>query len=336
MTPHSFLPGESDSRVTLETLDSYRTLWHSHREALPCNCPFVLPPWVQSWWTVFGAGGERLIFSVRRGQRVIGMAPLMLQGDTVRFLGDPRLSDYFDCIVEPGRERLFFQALLTHLSAMGMRRVFLGPSPPDSSVMTFFGQNKPFGGMDWFLTEDETFSRVRLPRSWDEFLSGLHGKQRHEVRRKFRRLHETGSVQLRKVSEVERVPQAMDTFLHLFTMNRTNKATFMTGPTVQFFRTLAVALAEEGLLRLFFLEVNGHPVASVFCVDHEGTRYLYNNGYDSRWQQMSVGTLSKLMSLQDAMVEGCEGYNFLKGAESYKARLGGHPIPLSCVHAALS
>ncbi len=326
----------SDCHVALETFDTYRTLWQSRSGALPWDCLFALPPWIESWWGSFGAHGEPHICSVRRGERVIGIAPMMVQGGKVRFLGDPRLSDHFDCIVAQGREGLFFEALLAHLAATGLGEACFGPSSPHSSVMKFFRENEPSEKVNWFFTADETYSDLELPPSWEEFLAHLDGKQRHEVRRKFRRLHEAGTVQFRKITEVEKTRQAMGTFLDLFTGNRAQKAAFMTGPMAHFFQSLAVSLAQEDLLRLCFLDVNGQPVASVFCVDHRGTRYLYNNGYDGRWQQLSVGTMSKLLSIKDAIEERCERYNFLKGAESYKTKLGGRPTPLSSVHVTLS
>jgi hypothetical protein len=56
--------------------------------------------------------------------------------------------------------------------------------------------------------------------------------------------------------------------------------------------------------------------------------YLYNNGYDGRFSSLSVGLLSKVISIKESIQIGKKKYDFLKGAEEYKHRLGGKPVPL--------
>ena len=41
-----------------------------------------------------------------------------------------------------------------------------------------------------------------------------------------------------------------------------------------------------------------------------------------------MGILSKVFSIQDAIEAGCTRYDFLKGQEVYKGRIGGNPIDL--------
>ena len=65
-----------------------------------------------------------------------------------------------------------------------------------------------------------------LPATWEEYLAILTSKQRHEVRRKLRRLAEAGEVNYRVVNDNTAVPEAMDTFLKMFTESRTDKAAF--------------------------------------------------------------------------------------------------------------
>ena len=82
------------------------------------------------------------------------------------------------------------------------------------------------------------------------------------------------------------------------------------------------------IAKLSFLEIDGNPVAAVMCFDYQSTVYLYNNGYDRRYRSLSVGLLSKLLSIKDSIQSGKKTYDLLKGSEPYKYRLGGKPIPL--------
>ncbi|HMK65233.1 MAG TPA: hypothetical protein VK564_05520, partial [Thermodesulfobacteriota bacterium] len=65
---------------------------------------FVLPQWLQVWWQVFGSKAEMMVRTVRTGDRVIGIAPLMRITDTVFLIGDPEVCDYSDFIITPGQE----------------------------------------------------------------------------------------------------------------------------------------------------------------------------------------------------------------------------------------
>jgi len=94
------------------------------------------------------------------------------------------------------------------------------------------------------------------------------------------------------------------------------------------FRELMRNLAGQHMLRLCFLDVKEQPAASVLCFDYQGTRYLYNSAYDERFESLSAGAISKALSIRNAIEAGCRRYDFLKGAEIYKKRLGGKETEL--------
>lgn len=319
---------ERQGQVNILSMEDLTAIWHDHGSELRWTCPFVLPAWLKAWWNVFGQGIEPLIAMVRHGEAIVGVAPLMIRDQVVRFLGSPDVCDYFDCAVAPGKEHSFFESLFAYLSGKGLSNLDLGPVRPDSTVYEFFSANQLPGAPKCHINQDDVCVELSLPGTWNEFLDTLDGKQRHELRRKLRRLQEAGSIEFRMVDGGTELPQSIENFLKLFAMNRKDKAAFMTGTMASFFGGLASALADEGLLRLFFLDVDELPVASVFCFDHQGIRYLYNNAYDGAYQRISPGLMGKVLSIQTAIEEGRRVYSFLKGSEPYKYRLGGEGIRL--------
>jgi CelD/BcsL family acetyltransferase involved in cellulose biosynthesis len=175
--------------------------------------------------------------------------------------------------------------------------------------------------------EDVTME-LNLPASWDDFLNQLTGKERHEIRRKLRRLKEAAQINFRVVENPVDVAQEIDTFLALFKLNRSDKSAFMSDQRAAFFRALAFEMAAVGILRLFFLDLDEVPAAAVMCFDYRSTLYLYNNGYDIQHKSLSVGLLSKIFTIKESIKRGKTRYDFLKGPESYKRRLGGKPAQL--------
>ena len=102
----------ADYTVTEETFESIASFWLDSRRSLSWDCLFVLPAWLKAWWGEFGSGRTPYLWSIRHQDKLIGIAPLMIQAESARLMGDSDVCDYLDFIVTPGRETSFFEALL--------------------------------------------------------------------------------------------------------------------------------------------------------------------------------------------------------------------------------
>jgi CelD/BcsL family acetyltransferase involved in cellulose biosynthesis len=310
---------------SLADLGSYRAELKGNLKWAPL---FVLPEWLRVWWQVFGSGHRLFIRAVRQENEIIGIAPLKIDGKTASFTGSADVCDYLDFIIAPGRELDFFKTLLDDLRDNDINLLDLHPVRPDASVLTQLVPLLRQLGHEVQITPEDVSLEMDLPSTFDEYLGKLDAKQRHEVRRKFRKLSEGGKVNYYFIEDGAALPGAMDNFLRLFTASRQDKATFMTGQMETYFRLLADTMAGAGLLKLGVLELDTLPVAMIMCFDYDDCRYLYNSGYDTRYDSLSVGLLSKALGIKDSIESGKKKFDFLKGAESYKYHLGGKEVPL--------
>lgn len=316
---------------TVESLDSIVSSGNELHHCLKWESIFVLPTWLKVWWQEFGAGAELYLSAFRERETIMGIAPLLVNEGVASFIGSADVCDYLDFVIARGRERDFFKVLLDNLRKKGIIKLDLRPLRPDSTVVTYLVSMAQERGYQVSCKPEDVSSELDLPSTWDEYLNILTVKQRHEVKRKLRRLEEAGNVRYHIVEDTSAVHEAMDTFLRMFRESRKDKAAFMTTRMESFFRSLARAMAEAKLLRLGILELNTLPVASVLCFDYNDRVYLYNSGYDPRFSSLSVGLLSKVLHLKDSIQKGKKKFDFLKGAEMYKYHLGGKEIPLlSC------
>ncbi len=317
--------------ITEESLANLNSYWTDSRHNLNWGCIFALPGWLQVWWQVFGSGAELFLRALWQNETIIGIAPFLVKEKTVSFVGSSDVCDYLDFIVAPGKERDFFSALLDDLRTKGINQLDLNPVRHDSTVLTQLAAIARDRGYEVVCTLEDVSLELDLPSTWDEYLAILTTKQRHEVRRKLRRLSEAGKVDYHFVEDSAAVNNAMDTFLKMFTESRRDKATFMTARMESFFRSLADTMAEAGLLRLGILEVDTLPTAMIMCFDYNEKMYLYNSAYNPQYNSLSVGLLSKVLCIKDSIQRGRKRFDFLKGAEAYKYHLGGSEIPLySC------
>ena len=314
--------------ITQESFDSLASCWTDPRQRLGWNSIFVLPVWLKVWWQAFGLGAKLYLGAVRQKEQIIGIAPLQIREGKAAIIGSADVCDYLDFVIAPGVEGDFFNSLLDDLAQKGINHLDLGPLRPDSTVLTSLVGIARDRGYEVLCREEDVSLELDLPSTWDEYLSTLTAKQRHEVRRKLRRLSGAGKVDYHFVEDNAAVPQAMDTFLKMFSESRQEKAVFITARMESFFRSLADAMAEAGLLKLGILELDTLPVAIVMCFDYNDCVYLYNSGYDSHYRSLSVGLLAKVLCIKDSIQRGSQKFDFLKGDETYKYHLGGRKIPL--------
>jgi len=325
----------SDRTLSPESFESLTSYWLNSRYPLHWNCIFTLPPWLEIWWREFGSPGHPHLYAARRRGAVIGIAPLLLRGQEAFLMGSDDVCDCLDFIVAPGREHDFFTVLLDDLSTRDINLLELRPLRPDSTVLTHLVGIARDRGYEVSAEVLDVSPELDLPPTWEEYLAMLSKKQRHEVRRKLRRVGEAGEVTYRVIDDNRDLPDATETFLALFRRGRADKAAFMNAGRESFFRSLMKAMAQGRLLRLGFLELDGLTVAGVMCFDYNNTVYLYNSCYDPQYGPLSAGLISKILSIRDSIERGRGRFDFLRGAEDYKYRLGGREIPLHVCRIAL-
>lgn len=316
---------------TIETLQAY---YLDQSNGLCWPTIFTLPAWIQTWWNTVAPDNATLtIRSVWAGEELLGIAPLFVEGSAARLLGTPNVCDYLDFITVPGREKEFFDALLPSLAAEGIKLLELESQRPEASVFEGFfasGNHERFSGE--FKRENES-SEIALPADWEGYLNLLSKKQRHEVRRKLRKLeNETESFNYSVIgSGLEdsgaEVAAFFPQFLELFRENP-DKEDFLTDKMEGYFAALVETTAAAGLARFGLLEVDGEPVAAVLYFNYRGRYYLYNSGYRSDYRALSAGLISKILCIKESIETGTQIFDFLKGPEIYKTRLGGKTIPI--------
>ena len=314
--------------ITEESFAGLAAEW-TRANQLNWNSIFVLPAWLQVWWKEFGSSGKPHLLAVRQGGQITGIAPLLLSEGKASFLGNADVCDYLDFIIAPGHEKDFFNTLLDYLTRKGIPQLDLGAVRPESTVLTSLVPLAREKGCEVSTKQEDVSVELELPDTFDKYLTLLDGKQRHELNRKFRNASAEGKLNYRIVSDRAGLNKTLDDFFKMFTESRHDKAVFLTTNMATYFRSLLDAMAGIGLARIGVLDLDNAPVAMVLYFDYRDCIYLYNSGYDPRYESLSAGLLCKVMGIQASIESGKKVFNFLKGNEIYKYRLGGKEIPLS-------
>ena len=309
--------------VQPESFESIRERWEDILPRCATDTVFVTPWWQKTWWDNFGEGYCARILSISDGGGLLGIAPLMARDGALTFLGDKDLSDYFDFIVPRQHVSRFYPALCEYLHGLEWQTLDLDSVPRGSPTLERLPRLAADLGWDVEVEEEQTTPLVALPDTWEGFLSNLRKKDRHELRRKLRRLDREGSHCQFAAYDQDDPDASMRKFFALLRASRPDKEEFLTPERERFFMDVARESASRDRFRLYFLEVGGAEVAACICFDYGGAFLLYNSGYDPAYSNLSVGLLNKALSIKTAIEEGREVFNFLKGNERYKYNLGG-------------
>jgi CelD/BcsL family acetyltransferase involved in cellulose biosynthesis len=304
---------------------SFNTLapeWSQFLDSVPDHSLFQTLNWHKTWWCEFGEGYELELLAARHGGELVAIAPLMKQSDTITLAGSPNVCDYQDIIIKPGAEEAY-ASFLEYLEPLPEHGLELHSVPEGSETLSRLTETARERGYDVQVEREDVCPRLELPPTFDEYLASLTKKDRHELRRKMRRLAGAGRVDYYVIEEPEDLAERLDDFFRLHRESRDDKRAFMTDDMERFFRSQASWLHADGILKLYFLDIDGISVSSIICFDYGGEFLLYNSGFDLAYSSASVGLLLKAFCLRDPIELGRSAFDFLRGDEPYKYDLGG-------------
>jgi CelD/BcsL family acetyltransferase involved in cellulose biosynthesis len=307
--------------------------WNALVEQSIADTPFSRYEYLSEWWKTLGGGewqnAELFLVSATENDQLIGIAPLFISeydGQRVLMLvGSIEISDYLDLIVREQDLPRFLSGLLDFLaSSAGNWSGLDWYNLPDSSptLPTLKAEADKRG---WTYHEEiyRPTPRIPLNGSFDEYLSHIDKKQRHEIRRKMRRAAESElNVRFNIVDKGADIEPEMNSFFHLMTQD-SGKAGFLT-PLMREQMSVTIRNAfEHGYLWLAFLEIEGVKVASSLNFDYKNKLWGYNSGVSREHMELSPGWVLLANTIQWCCENGRYEFDFMRGDEEYKYRFGG-------------
>jgi CelD/BcsL family acetyltransferase involved in cellulose biosynthesis len=330
-----------------------REEWDQLLASATSNVVFLTWQWQLTWWRHFGPqnGSQLRLLTVRsRSGELMGIAPLYIGNEpvsppkeyvpgegrpepygerrrVVRFIGGTEVADYLDVIAPADKLHDVWSAVLDCLldchSDWDVIDLHSLPQwSPSREMLPQIAQEK---GLSCAVMPEDVCPVVSLPGDFETYLMSLRKKDRHELRRKVRKLEGREDVRWYLVppTDAEQMHDAMHTFLDLHRKSGTDKAHFMNEDMASFFFETVEALLPTGWLDLAILEVDKEPAAAYFSFNYNERIYLYNSGYDPRFSSYSAGIALLVYRIHKAILQGAKHFDFLRGDEEYKYDFGG-------------
>lgn len=329
-----------ETYTTTDVFDELRDEWNALVERSTTNTIFSTIQWHENWWNAY-CPGELWVHSVRDGETLVGIASLFIENSDagqriVRCIGCEDVTDYLDLIVDADRASTVYAAIAEHLIKQHDKfdAISLCNIPAESPTLDMLKKALEDAGEQVTITQQEVCPVIELPEAWDDYLANLDKKQRHEIRRKLRHAQgqkRMGGLDWYIVDESHDLDAEIDYFIDLMAKSHPEKAGFLEDDQhVQFFKTMIPAVFEQGWLQLNFLVLNETDRAAAYLNFVYNDRvYVYNSGLDPEaHSRLSPGIILLSYNIQHAIDAGISKFDFLRGDEHYKYRMGGQDTPV--------
>ncbi|MEW6287502.1 MAG: GNAT family N-acetyltransferase [Chloroflexota bacterium] len=307
--------------------------WNTLVEQSIADTPFSRYEYLSEWWKTRGGGEWKnpclALLSAWENEQLLGIAPLFLHEyegqQTLLLIGSIEISDYLDLIVREADLMRFLPALLDFLasslpeawSALDWYNL------PDASP-TLPALRAEVERRGWHYHEEiyRPTPRIPLNCSFEEYLTRIDKKQRHEIRRKMRRAAESGRVRFYVVDKNADIGPELEAFFHLM-VQEPNKALFLRDVMRDQMSRSIRAAHEYGYLWLGFLEVDGVKAAASLNFDYNNKLWGYNSGLSRDFMELSPGWVLLAHTIEWCCENGRYEFDFMRGDEEYKYRFGG-------------
>lgn len=306
---------------SLTDMENLHESWNHLVQKMPTSTPF------QTWEWNYGIAkfesdrvSLRIVVAETDSGEVVGIAPFWIRskgipGLTVlEFIGTWR-SDYLDLLfLEPYRES-FIQDLGTWVHKRdGWKIVDLQSLRPEA--VQLINQDRSFE-----INPFDICPYAQLPTTMEEYEANLPGKLRSLIRRRYKRLTRDGALRF----SISRTPSEMQSNLpHLFALHQRRQTSkdergrFFDRRWQEAFSEMSLALSRADLVRLGLAWINDEPAASLYNLRMRDREYFYMAGMEPSLAHHSPGNLLHHRMIGEAIREGVQVYDFLRGNEPYK------------------
>lgn len=291
------------------------------------NTPFQTLAYQDSWWTNLHPEDATLFSFITRDEQgtLLGIASFYLKDNSLHFNGGIEETDYLDLIAAEEDAAQVWAEVLTAIAAGNLPEsltIDLVNIPENSPSRTILAELASQNGYTFQEEVIEVCPVIILPESFEAYLDSMESKQRREASRKLRRA-EGADVTNTIVGPDDDVHAAVDEFLELLQSSTFEKRDWLTDGRRAHFHAVAEAAQIAGTLQLMFSAVEGDRAAGLFNFDYDGRIWVYNSGLDpAKYGALGLGVVLTAAAIKQAIETGRHTFDFLRGNEEYKYRMG--------------
>lgn len=274
------------------------------------------PGWLLAWWRAFGRGTLE-IFTVKRGDRIVGVVPMERRDGELRSLSNYHTPSFGLLAADPTA----LDSLATALLRIAPRRLtvaFLAEEDPSLAALETASRRAKRPMVVRVL---ERCPYLSLDGSWEDLLASRRHQFVRELHRRRRRLHRRGRFEL----DVQDGSRDLERFveeglaIEAAGWKGKNGTAITSSPATRgFYLDVARWLASRRSLRLSYLRLDGRAFGFEFAFEESGRYSLLKSGYDESYRSDAPGILLRAATIERAYETALHRYDFLGKDDSWK------------------
>ncbi|MEW5766871.1 MAG: GNAT family N-acetyltransferase [bacterium] len=286
--------------------------------------------WLSTWWKHFGEDKQLLVILVKEDDRLLGIAPLMIESvprikkllphRTIRFLGEGP-SDYADFIIN-GDKAQVIGLILDHLRKRANRwdeidLVEIREDSPNTESLVGEAAKRGFNPQ---IISGVNCCYLPLNQDWETYFSSLDKRHKTAINRVIRKAgREEGGIEFVRKHPPEDLDYLMDKIVEIHRQRSQVKERASLFETKEaFVREAVSSFAERGWTDLSTLEIGGKVAAYSLGFDYQNVVYIWNVAFDPTYKSFAPGLLTFRFLIENCMNNGHQEFDFMRGEEPYK------------------
>ena len=315
----------------VELIEQLATEWRDLCQEGEFDKPFYRPEWFRAYVRAFARDKQICLATLRDRGRLCAILPLVLEQVSMLGLRVTRLCGLAN-EHSPRFDMILGASVLAEESAPEIWKALKEYSRwdilqvPDVPIGGAFEEVLLAAERDGYQTgrwESIGTPFIVLPvgrNPRNATLGETDAKFRANLRRRKRKLAAQGALFLRRNEKAD--PADLKVFYDLELAGwkgRSGSAIACSPSTRQFYDDLACDAERFGYLSLYFLELDGRPVAAHYGLTHQGIYYCPKVVFDEAWHACSPGQLLVEEILQDCVARGLHEFDFVGPCMRWKA-----------------
>jgi len=279
--------------------------------------PFQSYSYLKIFSDNFIKGKNLYLLGVFENEKVIGLGGFERVGEKIIFIGmkpvfgNQELTDFGDVTCLKNKINQVWPGIINYFSNEKIKQLQLDYVRDDSPTLSFFKNSK--------ITQQTVSPFINLPQTFEDYLASLNRKDRHEFKRKLKRLEK---ISYRFLFDEEINQTNFDQFIKLHQQSDPEKNQFMSDQMKNFFWQLVNINDSVWQIKFSSMFIENQKVASVLYFSNNKEMLLYNSGFNPEFNQYSVGLISKVFMIKTAIEKNFLTFDFLRGNERYKYDFG--------------
>jgi len=301
---------------------------------------FLTWEWLFYWWVHFKSNKELLILLIKEEmtKQIVGIAPFCLKEfrllyffkfKKIIYIGsDKAASDFLDFIIRTGSEDTVLKVIHNYLNSNSHKWdiVEVGPIDHCSSSIGFVKENVD-GEYKNLMYEAHVCHYLKLKDDYEELLQSLSFNMRQNLKRRTKHFENEKGMSFSIFTAREKIEEKVDKLFSLHmdrfkskTGNKNINSSFDGIEIKKFHYDIASSFLAKQWLKLYFLNYENEPIACLYAFKYKDKLYYYQSGFNSKWENFSLGTVLFGYAIRDSINEGLKEFHFLRGEEEYKSR----------------